>query len=215
MKKYVTFDDYYKPSEYNSFLNNLDYNNIEYEQYVCIRPPYHFYIYIDDKYLPVFLRYKIAESSIEKYMLNKIKAFYPNEKYMLTRKDSDSPSGSYEKYISPTIFKNIKNNDYACVFRYKNKEELIRISRELGVAIWDLGKQREWNLAFSYSKFIKSYIPLNWILLEKISSSQFSIPGEFEFELNYKKLNKVKLDNKYLDYPVYINGVYFPLKRTS
>lgn len=214
MNKYITFDNYYTVTDYNNFLSNLDYNKVIYKEYVSIKAPYNFYIELDEKYLPVFLKYKEAPKGIEKYLLEKVQGFYPNEQFLLKRKVSDSPT-QIEKFVSPMIFQDINNNQYACVFRYKNKEELIRITRELGIQVWILGKQREWNLAFSYNKFIKNYVPLDWILVEKTKTSDFIEPGSFEYELNYKKLVKTKLTNKFLHYPYYDSGKYFPLKKTT
>lgn len=214
MLKYITFDNYYTITDYNNFITNLKNNKINFKEFISTKSPYNFYIQIDDKYLPVFLKYNIVPDNTIRYLLEKVQGFYPNEKFYLTRKLSDSPL-LFEKYISPKIFQDIKDNEYACVFRYKNKEELYRITRELGIKIWDLGRQREWNLAFTYNKFIHNYIHLNYIILEKTKSGQFSKPGEFELELNYKKLVKVKLDNKFINYPYYDNGIYYALKKTS
>lgn len=214
MKKYITFDSYYTHTQYNDFLLNLRANKIIFEEFVCIKPPYQFYIYIEEKYLPVFLKYNIATSSLERYMLNKIRAYYPNEEYTLLRRQTDNPA-SFEKFVSPIIFRELRTANYACVFRYKNKEELIKISKGLGVKVWDLGRHREWNLGFTFSKMIKNYVNLSWIVLEKTDKSQYSKPGEFEATLNFNKLNKTKLANKYEDYPYYDDGIYYGLKITS
>jgi hypothetical protein len=146
-------------------------------------------------------------------MLEKVIAYFPNEKFLLKRKISDSPT-QFERFISPKIFVDVKTADYAAIFRYKNKEQLITMSRDLGIPIYILGKQREWNLAFSFSKMIKNYVYNDWVLIEKTKKSEYTKPGEFEQEFNYKKLVKVRLTNKYFNYPYYDNGKYFPLKLT-
>lgn len=214
MIKYITFDDNYNITQYNDFITNLKNNKIPFKEYVSVKPPHNFYIGVDEKYLPVFLKYIEAPKSIDRWLVEKVTAFLPSEELFLKRKLSDSPV-MFEKFISPKIFQDIQFNDYACIFRYKNKEELIKMTRELGIQVWILGKQREWNLAFSYNKFIKNYINLNWILLEKTKPSEYAVPGMFEAELNYKKLVKTKLTNKYINYPYYDNGKYFPLKLTQ
>ena len=214
MTTYITFDSYYTHTQYNDFIDNLKHNNIIFKEYVCIKSPYQFYIGIDEKYLPVFLKYKIASSTTIQYLLEKIVPFQSSDIYTLTRKTNDNAM-SYEKFISPTIFKNIKLHDYACVFRYRNVEELMKITKELGITIWVLGKQRVWNLAFTYSKYIKNYIPLNYLLVEKNRSGDYDTPGYFEHQLNYKKLITTKLTNKYIDYPCYDNGKYLPLKKVN
>jgi hypothetical protein len=210
----ISFDKYYTRLEYNIFLENLTASKVPFKEYVSIKPPYYFYFSIDEAYIPVFLKHDIAPKGTDKYMLERIKAFQQNEIYTLTRKQSDTPN-SFEKYVSPIIFRNLKDNDYGCLFRYKNREQLVKITRDLGIKVWDLGKQREWNVAFSYNKFIRNYVPLDWILLEKKKPSDFSKPGEFEYEFNYKRLIKTKLTNKFLNYPYYEDGKYFPLKKTK
>jgi hypothetical protein len=214
MQKYITFDPYYTHTEYNNFLQNIKDSGIPYKEYVLIKPPYYFYFSIDEKYIPIFLKYKELTKGNERYLLERVKTLYPSEDFYLLRKESDSTL-NFEKFISPNIFKQIATEQYACVFRYRNKEQLMSISRELGIQVWVLGRQRDWNLAFSFNKFIKNYIPLDWVLVEKTKPSQFEKPGDFEAYLNYFVLHKVKLTNKVINYPYFDSGVYYPMKTTS
>ncbi len=208
----ISFDESYDQVQYNSFIANLKTNKVEFKEFVSTRAPYYFYVEVDSKYTPVFLKYKVAPKGIYRYLLERVKPLQNNEQMLLTRRLSDSAI-NFEKFVSPNIFIDLKSADYAVVFRYRNKDQLIEMTKDLGIKVFVLGKHREWNLAFSFNKFIRSYVYNDWVLLEKNSPTLFKNPGEFEEELNYKHLIKVKLTNKTIDYPYYENGKYYPLKR--
>jgi hypothetical protein len=197
---------------YNSFVDVAKSNNINIKEYIEVRPPYRWFVEVAESHLPVFLKYEIATKEMQKFLLEKLVPIYPNEEYNLKRKKSTPPQ-SFEDFVSPTIFKRIPSEPYALCFRYKNKEQLMRYSKELGIKIWLLGRHREWFLAFTFNKFIRNYIYTSDVILEKNNIKEFSKPCEFEVDLNFKKLIKVKLNNKVIDYPYIEDGVYHPLKK--
>lgn len=207
----ISFDAYYSRNEYNKFLENIKTNNVEFIEYVLLRPPYHFYFKISEKHLPVFLKYDILPKNMERFLLEKLKPVMPSDEIYLRRKPGDSAL-KFEKFVSPRIFRKLVTQQYGILFRYSNRSQLLEISRDTGATIWMLGKHREWNLAFSFSKYIKGYIPLDWVFVEKKKLTQFNKPGEFEYYLNWKKLVTTKLSNKTIDYPYIKDGQYHPLK---
>lgn len=213
-KIYITFDGIYNVQRYNEFVQNIKSYKVLYKEFISIRPPYKWHIQIEERYAPVFLKYQVLTKADEKWLLETMKPLYPNEAYILTRKVSDLPQ-DFQNFVSPNIFKDIPSADYALVFKYKNKEELLKISKEWGIKIYVLGKHREWNLAFTFNKYIRNFIFLDQIILEKKKPSDFQKQGEFEQTLNFKKLVKVKFTNKTIDYPFYEDGIWHPLKKTG
>lgn len=210
---YITFDDFYSIKEYNSFIENAK-KRTEIQEYISLKPPHHWYIKIKKEHLPLFLRFKIASDSTERFLVQKIKPLYPSEEMQLIRRESTSLK-DFERFVSPKIFQKVKHSSYAVLFRYKNKQELIKITKESPVKIYDLGQVGKWNLAMCFNKYIRNYIFSSWILIEKTKESEFVNPGDFEQYLNYKILVTSKFDNKTFEYPFVKDGVYTTLKRLT
>lgn len=211
-KIFMTFDEFYGVKDYNDFIANAVLNKIEFKEYISIKSPYRWYIEIDEKYKPVFLKYSLGAKGDEKWLLEKMMPLNPMEAYVLKRKVGDLPQ-EFSTFVTPNIFKDIPSLDYCVAFKYRNKEELRKISKEWGLKIYVLGTYRGWNLAFCTNKYIRNFIYLEQIILEKKKPSDFPKLGDFEQTLNFKKLVKVKFSNKTLDYPYYEDGEWNPLKR--
>lgn len=209
---YITFDPFYSVDQYNDFIKNAKKNDMKVEEYISIKPPHYWYVKVNKSQLPFFLRYKEATADTTRWLVEKLKPLYPNEEIILKRRPTDSLT-DYEKFVSPKIFKKVRTASYACLFRYKNNEELMKITKEMPFKIYVLGKYRTWNLALCFNKYIRNYVFSSWVLIEKTKDNQFSKPGEFEQHLNYKILVSEKFDNKTIEYPFFKDGVLHPLKR--
>ena len=55
--KYISFDNYYKQSDYNRFIMSAFNNGVPFKEYISIKPPYNWWLAIDDKDVPKFLDY--------------------------------------------------------------------------------------------------------------------------------------------------------------
>jgi hypothetical protein len=209
---YISFDSFYSIPEYNKFITTLLEKDIPFKQLISMRAPFKWYIQIASKYAPVFLNYSTLPKGTDKWLLETMMPINPAEAYILRRKPSNIPT-DFETFTSPNIFKQLKTEPYCILFKYKNKEQLMHWSSEYGLKFYLLGRHREYNLAFSFQKHTRNFVYSNDILMEKTKMDQYSKPGEFEQELNYKKLIKVKLSSKTIDYPFIENGTYHPLKR--
>ncbi|MDD2505498.1 MAG: hypothetical protein PHF21_04450 [Bacilli bacterium] len=209
---FITFDPYYSVKDYSDFIENSKKLGYKLEEYISLKTPYNWYIKVNKDQLPIFLKYDIASDSTQRFLVEKIKPLYPNEEYMLTRRSTDAKS-EFERFVSPKIFQKIKSASYCCLFRYKNKDDLIKITKKLPTIIYDLGNYKTWNLALCFNKYIRNYIFSSWVLLEKKNESDFSKPGEFEYLLNYKILVDTKFNNKTIEYSYFKDGTYTPLKR--
>lgn len=210
----ITFDPYYTITSYNNFLQAAKDNKLQFTEYISTITPYYWYIDVPEKYLPVFVKYKKCSKAEERWLVAKLVPLFANEEFNLKRRETDKLA-NFEKFTTPKVFRTLRHKDYACVFRYKREQDLLEISRESGIKIWTVGEAKGWKLALCFSKYIKNYIPLDFIILEKKSKEEFSKPGEFEVELNYKKFVNDKLKNKYVEYPYYEDGKYYPLSMPS
>jgi hypothetical protein len=94
-----------------------------------------------------------------------------------------------------------------------NSQELQNITNTLQNKIYLLGTHRSsWKLAFCFDKGVKSFLNKDQIILEKVSNSDYSRPGEFEVKLNLI-MSPDKLKNKVMEYPYWEKGMYYPLQR--
>lgn len=209
---YITFDPYYTVQEYSDFIKNAKEKGRPVEEYILLKPPYNWYVKINKSDAPIFLKYSEASSSIEPYLVEKIKPLYANEEYLLTRRSTDAKN-EFERFVSPKIFQHVKRASYCCLFRYTSKDYLAKATKEMPLKIYDLGQYKNWNLALCFNKYIRNYVYNSYVFIEKKSESDFSKPGEFEYFLNYKVLVDVKFNNKTIDYPYWKDGTYTQLKR--
>lgn len=212
--KYITFDPYYGVDEFNKFLESAKNNNVKYTKYISIRPPYDWYIKVQDKDIPKWVDYKEATNDEIRYLISMIIPVYPSDEWFLYRREAKAKK-DFESYISPKIFKDLKTAKFGMIFRYSNLNELLTISKDLNITIWIIGKTQEkgWNLAFTFNPYVKGLIPLTHVLLEKTNAIQYQNPGEFEQVFNYKILVKEKLENKSFYQQMVKSGKYIPVNR--
>lgn len=209
----ISFDPYYTVTSYNNFIQAAKDNNVQFVEYISTITPYYWYIDVPQKYLPVFLKFKKCSKAEERWLVSKLVPLFASEEFALKRRETDRLT-NFEKFTSSKVFRTLRHKEYACLFRYKREQELLDISRESGIKIWVLGDTAKgWKLALCFSKYIRNYIHSDMVILEKHSKEEFSKPGEFEVELNIKKLVTEKLKNKYVEYPYYEDGRYFPINK--
>ena len=211
---FITFDPYYDINQYNHFIKVAKSKGLEIKEYISLKAPHHWYIKVNQAHFPAFLDFKLASDAMSKYLVEKLTPLYPNEAMLLTRRPTDSLV-NFEKFVSPKVFQRVKNASYVCLFRYKNRQELLNITKELPTKIYDLGYHKTWNLAICFNKYIRNHVFSSHILIEKTNETQFGTPGEFELHLNYKILVNTKFNNKTIEYPYAENGNYFTLKRPT
>lgn len=223
---YITFDDYYEVDEYNSFLTAAKNNDVFYQEFIKIRPPYKRFIRLQStKYLPAFVNYEFATSSDVKYLVSTVKPVQPNEEYILRRRPGKDVS--YWDYIMPKPLENMHNEDYIMVFKAWDMTELNEISKKLGktkIYKWGEADIKGYKIYVCFNPYIKGFIPETRVLMEfgEIADSglkhEKKVPktkGEIEYMLNYFVLVKEKLENKTVLLEYHTNGKKVPLKRTT
>lgn len=215
---YITFDEFYGVNEYNSFINSAKNNGVVLTEWINIRPPYKWYIGLNSKLdLPKFVDYAIATSNEEKWLVKKIDPLVSKDDYLLIRRENDSET-NFTKFVNNDYLTEAYQKKNLILFRYKNREELLRISTSVEMEdtkIYMLGTYRNWNLAVCTNPYILSHISTDWVLYKAVSDADFNKVGEIEAYINYYILRTVKIDKKHFNTKYVMNGVYTPVIKSS
>lgn len=212
--KYITFDPYYSVNQINEFMEQYQNNGFEYKKnlLISIKPPYYRFVEVRDSELPAFLKYHEATSTELFYSVRQLIPLFPSQELILQRRSADSEL-SISKFIEPEIFKELRRKSYGIIFKWSNEGDLQEITKKLKSKVWLLGTHRgSWKLAFSFDKGLKSFLNTSQIVLEKLSKSDYTKPGEFEVKLNQIMISD-KLKNKLIEYPYWDSGKFHPLAR--
>lgn len=198
---FYTLDPYYNTKFYNEAKEALKNNNIKFSEFLDIKTPYNWYYKLEDGTKPIMVNYDEKEKS--RFFIRKVQALRPNEEYILQRRTDDSGS-NITKYIYNDAFKDVV--DYGIFFNIKNKEELLRISKEYPGKIYYLGKyyDNKFKVCLCNNKMIKNYIEPSQILLEK--TPEMKEPGRFEADFNYLVLKLKDYIVKYTETIYALNG---------
>ncbi len=81
---FITIDPYYSTQFYNESLEALKNNNIEFSEFINIKPPYNWYLDVEKE--PIMVNYDIASGSERRWMVNKVEALRTNEEYSSSKK---------------------------------------------------------------------------------------------------------------------------------
>ena len=218
-KKYFTLDSYYGIKDYNRFISSAKNNNIEFEEFINIKPPHNRYIMVDDEDVPKFIDYDLASKPDTRWLIAAVKPTQPNELYYLERREGQDIS--YFNYILPQEFKNMHNEDYICIFKGWDSTEINNWSKLVqGVKIYKWGEAivKGYKIYVCFNPYISGIIPSSRKLLEydnNLKLSKKSVPkiqGMIEYELNHFVLIQEKLINKTYLLEYHLNGYKVPLK---
>jgi hypothetical protein len=201
---YITLDDYYPTEFFNEVKSSLRNNNIEYQEFISIKPPFNWYFKIDQK--PLMVNYDEISKKDQRWLVQKVKPLRANEEYLFQRRNDDTGQKAILKYTENKPLIEARKSDYACFFTVKNKEELQNISKEFPGKIYFMGKyyNNKYRICLCTNKMIKNFIDPQKILIE----DTFKEPSRFEAELNYRVFRGNDMLEKHTDTPYMINGVY-------
>jgi hypothetical protein len=210
MKHFISTDMYYDTNTYNDIIQALKNNKVPYKEFISTKVPYNWYINTDE--LPKFINYDLANSNQERFLVSKVQPLRANEEYVLKRRETDGSSQeALNKFIYNDVFKNVINK-YALCFRYKSKQELFEITRNIPAKIYLIGTYKNgWKLAITYNKYIKAEISPDYVVLEK-DAKEMNALGEFELMINYLGLKKKDKIIKYTETPYIKGGKYYPTR---
>lgn len=205
-----TIDPYYSNQFYNECKEALKNNNIDFNEYINIKPPYNWYFELKQE--PIIVNYDKATNSEERWMVGKVNALRPNEEYLLLRRDNDNGQKALLKFVENEPMREARKSDYAVFFTIKNKEDGLALSKDFPGKIWYLGKyyNNRFRLCLCTHKEIKGFLNEDEVLLE--SSKELSEPGRFESELNWKVFRLKDRLVKFTETPYFENGIFNPVK---
>lgn len=212
---YITVDPYYNVAEYNRMLQALENNGVEYSQWIDTKMPYQWYIKVSDDNQPRFIDFEVKPKTEERFLVSVIVPQRSQDNYLLMRRDTD-PATNTSKFLMNDYWTEALNSDYVIIFKYKSPEDIRKISKELGIKIYELGTHR-WKLSMTFNKYVKSHLSTDQILFEKTREEmkEFSKPGELEAEFNYRYLRTEKITKKTLKTNYWDKGIKYPAIKVS
>ena len=211
---FYTIDEYYTPEFYNECKESLKNNNIDFKEFISIKPPYKWYFQIDQE--PIMINYDKLTKSSERFLVNKIQALRPNEEYLLQRRNNAVGPKAILKYTENEPLKNARKSDFAIFFNATSKDQLLNITKELpGTKIYYFGRyyNNKFRVALCTNPMIKNYLNPDDILLER--EKDFTELGRFESELNFKIFRQKDYLQKYTETTYFKDGKYNPVKIKS
>lgn len=226
----MTVDPYMSIVEYNLALQALRNNSVPFSQVIHIKAP--FYWFFDLPYAPMLVNYELADKSVKRFCVTKVIPVRPADDYLLQRRESNGLDGLV-KYIENQPLAEARESKYALFFNAGNAEILRNASKNLpGIKIYYFGKfvSGKYKVALCTNPMIKNFIPMNSILIEKDLTSKgakalggsegtggnagndYSKPGFFEADLNFRVFKNKDLLDKYSETPYFLDGNYVQVK---
>lgn len=203
---YVTIDPYYNTQFYNECKEALKNNDVPFEEFINIKPPFNWYFKVDQK--PILVNYDLATDAETRWMVNTVKPLRPNEEYLLLRRDNDKGPKALLKFVENEPLRLARESDYAVFFTVKNKEDVERLTKDYPGKVWYFGKyyNNKYRICLATHRTVKGFLNENQILLEK--TQELSDPGRFESELNFKVFRGNDVLLKFTETPYFENGIY-------
>jgi len=199
---FITIDPYYTTQFYNECLAALKNNSIDYREYINIKPPYNWYLEIEET--PILVNYDLATDSESRWMVNTVKPLRPSDEYLLLRRENDKGASALLKFIENEPLKKARLSKYAVFFNVQSYENALSISKEYPGRIWYLGKyyNNKYRVCLALNETIKAFINDSDIILEKENNT----PGQFEADLNFKVFRKFDRLIKFTETPYFEDG---------
>ena len=202
--KYITFDPYYTKTQFNSFLMSAFNNNIDAKVMCSIRPPYNFYLKINDQDVPKFLDYDELKTTELRFLNNILIPRYPNEEFILRRKEND-PKTSFERFISNDVLMKAKTEKFVMFFKFQGNK-LKDYSKELpNTKFYLLGTKAGYKIGVTFNPLSKAIIEGSDIIFVE-ETGDYRNPGELEARFNYSWKPLEKLENKTFESSFCLNG---------
>jgi len=206
----VTVDPYYNTQFYNECKEALKNNGVDFKEYINIKSPYNWYFEIDKA--PVMVNYDKATDSESRWMVNTVKPLRENEAYLLLRRENDSGAKALLKFVENEPLKRARQSQYAVFFTVKNKEELITLTKDYPGRVWYMGKyySNKFRVCLALHPTVENFLNPDQILLK--NTGQFSEPGRFESELNWKVFRGNDRLIKFTETPYFEDGKFKKVK---
>lgn len=205
----VTLDPYYDVNFYNSCKDAMLNNNVEVKQYICIKPPYNWYIDVPHK--PVLLNWDPLPETYNKWLVNVVEPVLPNDMVELFRRSADKGK-LHSKFIMNDAYKDLDGHE-VIVFNASGHEELSKISKAIPDKIWFLGRYYNKRMRLCMTRktdLAEALIPKEQVLMIKTKEMPFEV---MEADINYKIFFMKDMIKKFSITPYFSKGTYvLPIK---
>lgn len=225
-----TIDPYASIEQYNDSLQALRNNKVPFRQMISLRAPFMWYFELP--YAPLLVNYDTLDAKQLRYTVSKVVPITPSDDYTLIRRETNGIDGLI-KYIENTPLMEARKSKFALFFNAPNMEGLKNASKAMpGTKIYYFGKHvnSKYRIALCTNIMINNFITPNSVLLEKNNlskgarktggsegtqgnqSNDYSKPGFFEADLNFRVFKNKDALRKYSETPYFLDGVYYPVK---
>lgn len=203
----ITLDNYYNVGFYNECLEALKNNSVDFEQYISTKPPYQFYLVVENE--PTFVNYDKVSPTYNRHLVNVITALKPNDDYIYQRRDTYQNKKAIQHYAINDALQTGQDAGEG-VFFHAEKEEILRISKEFPRRIFFMGRyyNRKYKVFFSDSLLVKNFLKPSQILVQ---DKGFKMVTELEAELNWNVFKQQDRLIKLSETPYVQNGRFYPI----
>lgn len=205
---FFTIDPYVSNEDYNQALQALKNNKIDYTEFIGTLGSYYFYLSLENNQRPIMINYDTMSQTEWTNAVSKVKPLKTNDIYLLYRRGEKS---DIARYIENDVFKQARKKQ-SVVFKLKNKEELIQLSKIYG-RIYPLGVYFNGSikLAICFNPEIKNSLTNDRLVIEMGPHKV----GELEKKINFTGLRNQDKIIKYSLTPYYDKGKFYPTSPQS
>ena len=208
---FISIDDYYDIDFYNDALMALEENDVQYSEHILFQnssiPKY----CLNLPSAPLMVHYNSLLPEEEKYLVSKVIPIDANSSVELYRKHGDFGKGIRKEIYLNDAFLSIEN--YAAFINISSKEEALKLSKDIPLKIWYLGKYfNKYKVCLITSDYFIPALKESQILLEK--TEKMSIV-RFEQEFNFNVLHRKDRLIKYSKTPYFEGGVFYKPKNLT
>ena len=208
---FISIDDYYDIDFYNDALMALEENGVQYSEHILFQnssiPKY----CLNLPSAPLMVHYNSLLPEEEKYLVSKVIPIDANSSVELYRKHGDFGKGIRKEIYLNDAFLSIEN--YAAFINISSKEEALKLSKDIPLKIWYLGKYfNKYKVCLITSDYFIPALKESQILLEK--TEKMSIV-RFEQEFNFSVLHRKARLIKYSKTPYFEGGIFYKPKNLT
>ena len=208
---FISIDDYYDIDFYNDALMALEENGVQYSEHILFQnssiPKY----CLNLPSAPLMVHYNSLLPEEEKYLVSKVIPIDANSSVELYRKHGDFGKGIRKEIYLNDAFLSIEN--YAAFINISSKEEALKLSKDIPLKIWYLGKYfNKYKVCLITSDYFIPALKESQILLEKTEKMS---TVRFEQEFNFNVLHRKDRLIKYSKTPYFEGGIFYKPKNLT
>lgn len=201
---YITIDPYYNTQFYHECCSALKNNGVSYKLFISVRPPYNWYIKVEDSNSPKFINFDVLGKSEQKYLVSCTQPLNVQDTVPLYRRNM----GNWKDiYFMCDAYTDCLDKD-CYVFKLDNRDQAVEISKTM--KIYFLGKYKKFKLFMCNNKHIQNLVPLEHILYHSENTTVKDLQ-DMEIKINYNVLLHSGIETKlqkYIRMPYFEDGQF-------